>query len=157
MSSTCQGTSPFSVVLMCYGKQLHVHCVCCHMPLPLSSHALESYTALPYQDRLPRPSNPANRPAYQGSNPISDMWSLHALRMISKYFKRCALCSTDVCSECCMLRYTCRSIADPGDDEARSALHLASTYAGVGFGNAGCHLWYVILLCVLNCACLSHS
>lgn len=83
-------------------------------------HALESYTALPYYDRMPRPSNPASRPAYQGSNPISDIWSLHALRIISKYFKR--------------------SIADAEDDEARAAMHLASTYAGVGFGNAGCHL-----------------
>jgi len=28
-------------------------------------HALESYTALPYNQRSPRPINPHNRPAYQ--------------------------------------------------------------------------------------------
>ena len=33
-------------------------------------HALESYTALPYTQRTPRPTNPRDRPAYQGSNPI---------------------------------------------------------------------------------------
>lgn len=52
------------------------------------SHALESYTALPYNMRSPCPSNPINRPAYQGSNPISDVWAVHALRIVAKYLKR---------------------------------------------------------------------
>ncbi|XP_016045476.2 hydroxyacid-oxoacid transhydrogenase, mitochondrial isoform X3 [Erinaceus europaeus] len=50
-------------------------------------HALESYTALPYHMRTPCPSNPMIRPAYQGSNPISDIWAVHALRIVAKYLK----------------------------------------------------------------------
>src|SRR5438132_10719663 len=83
------------------------------------SHAIESYTALPFQ-RRPRPERPVLRPAYQGSNPISDVWSLEALRWVSKYLVR--------------------AVEDPDDDEARAKMQLAASYAGVGFGNAGVHL-----------------
>ena len=87
--------------------------------LDILSHAIESYTALPYSER-PLPVKPLLRPSYQGSNPISDVWSLQALRMVSQYLVR--------------------AVEDPGDDEARSAMLLAASYAGVGFGNAGVHL-----------------
>jgi hydroxyacid-oxoacid transhydrogenase len=83
------------------------------------SHAIESFTALPFH-RRPRPERPVLRPAYQGSNPISDVWSLEALRWVSKYFVR--------------------AVEDPEDDEARQKMQLAASYAGVGFGNAGVHL-----------------
>jgi hydroxyacid-oxoacid transhydrogenase len=87
--------------------------------LDVLSHAVESYTAIPYCER-PRPERPVLRPAYQGSNPISDVWALEALRMVAKYLPR--------------------AVADAGDDEARGAMLLAASYAGVGFGNAGVHL-----------------
>lgn len=87
--------------------------------LDVLSHALESYTALPYTAR-PKPERPALRPSYQGSNPISDVWALQALSMVS--------------------RFLVRAVEDPSDDEARAQMLLAASYAGVGFGNAGVHL-----------------
>ena len=87
--------------------------------LDILSHAVESFTAMPYTER-PRPERPELRPAYQGSNPISDVWSLQALRMVA--------------------RFLVRAVDDPSDDEARANMLLAASYAGVGFGNAGVHL-----------------
>ncbi len=87
--------------------------------LDVLSHALESYTALPYAGR-PRPARPLERPAYQGSNPVSDIWSLRALELVNAYILR--------------------AVTDPTDDEAREQMLLASAMAGIGFGNAGVHL-----------------
>ncbi len=87
--------------------------------LDILSHAVESFTALPYTSR-PRPASPALRPAYQGSNPISDIWALQALRMVAR----------------CLVP----SVEDPENGEARAEMILAASYAGVGFGNAGVHL-----------------
>jgi len=87
--------------------------------LDILSHAIESFTALPYTSR-PRPERPALRPAYQGANPTSDIWSLQALRMVA--------------------RSLVRAVEDPDDDGARADMILAASYAGVGFGNAGVHL-----------------
>jgi hydroxyacid-oxoacid transhydrogenase len=87
--------------------------------LDVLSHAVESYTAIPFQQRA-RPERPLLRPAYQGSNPISDLWSLEALRLVGIYLRR--------------------AVADPSDDEARANMLLAASYAGIGFGNAGVHL-----------------
>ncbi len=87
--------------------------------LDVLSHAIESYTALPY-GRRERPERPLMRPAYQGSNPISDVWSLEALRLVAEYLPR--------------------AVQDPGDGEARAQMLLAASYAGVGFGNSGVHL-----------------
>lgn len=52
-------------------------------------HSMESYTAIPYTQRT-RPSNPILRPAYQGSNPVADIFSLWALKTTVKYLPRIA-------------------------------------------------------------------
>ncbi|TFK75912.1 iron-containing alcohol dehydrogenase 1 [Pluteus cervinus] len=83
-------------------------------------HSLESYTAIPYTERTPRPANPILRPAYQGSNPVADIFSLWALQTTVKYLPRIA--------------------KNRDDHEARRQMLLASSFAGIGFGNAGVHL-----------------
>ncbi|MFQ5693180.1 MAG: hydroxyacid-oxoacid transhydrogenase, partial [Nitrospinota bacterium] len=55
--------------------------------LDVLTHAIESYTAIPFHSR-PRPESPVLRPTYQGSNPVSDIWSLQAMRMIARYLVR---------------------------------------------------------------------
>ena len=87
--------------------------------LDVLSHALESFTAIPFDSR-PKPDRPIQRPAYQGTNPISDIWSLRALEMVRDYLPR--------------------AYQDTTDDEARGNMLLASAIAGIGFGNAGVHL-----------------
>jgi len=87
--------------------------------LDVLSHAIESLTALPYSAR-PAPDGPGARPAYQGSNPISDLWSVQAIRMVAANIVRA--CGPDA------------------DDETRGQMLLAAAFAGIGFGNAGVHL-----------------
>lgn len=87
--------------------------------LDVLSHALESLTALPYTQR-PAPDHPRLRPAYQGANPVSDIWAGRAIEMCAQFLVR--------------------AVHDPEDDEARSQMLLAAAIAGIGFGNAGVHL-----------------
>lgn len=84
--------------------------------LDVFSHALESLTALPFEQRE-APESPRTRPAYQGANPISGVWAAKAAEIGS--------------------RYVVRAMEDPDDLEARTHMILASTMAGVGFGSAG--------------------
>ena len=83
------------------------------------SHAIESLTAVPYT-RYEQPELPSQRPAYQGSNPISDVWALQSLRLARRFFAR--------------------AVGDADDLEARGSMLLAASFAGLGFGNAGVHL-----------------
>lgn len=85
--------------------------------LDVLSHAIESFTALPYT-RRPAPADPAQRPAYQGSNPMSDIWAARAIEMVAANL----------------------AAAMTGDAESQAQMLLAATFAGIGFGNAGCHL-----------------
>lgn len=87
--------------------------------LDVLSHALESYTAIPFNQR-PHPEHPRARPAYQGANPISDIWAIRALELVAEFLPR--------------------AFKDPSDDEARWQMMLAAAMAGMGFGNAGVHL-----------------
>ena len=85
--------------------------------LDVVCHAAESYLARPY-DRRPRPATPDERPPYQGANPVADVWSAKALEYGGRFLRR----------------------AVAGDAEARGAMMLAATMAGVGFGSAGVHI-----------------
>lgn len=87
--------------------------------LDVLSHAIESYTALPFDRRAAAPE-PHLRPSYQGSNPVSDIWAERAMRMMAANIDR--------------------AVYTPEDDEARGQMLLASAFAGIGFGNAGVHL-----------------
>ena len=87
--------------------------------LDVLTHASESFTIKPYHHR-PRPESPAVRPAYIGSNPISDIWSEKAVEWVGQYLRR--------------------AYFDGNDLEARFYMSMASTFAGVGYGNAGVHI-----------------
>jgi alcohol dehydrogenase class IV len=83
------------------------------------AHALESFTAKPYTQRL-RPAGPSARPLSQGANPYSDLACVEALRLLG-------LNLVD-------------AVGDAHDDAARGAVMYAATLAGIGFGNAGVHV-----------------
>jgi len=83
------------------------------------AHALESFTAIPYS-KCQAPESPGLRPAYQGSNPLSDIWATKAIEMAGNNI--------------------IRVVEDPTDMEARSRMIMAATFAGIGFANAGTHL-----------------
>ena len=85
--------------------------------LDVVCHAAESFLSVPYTDR-PRPATPADRPPYQGANPVADVWSARAIGFGGEFLRR------DV----------------RGDVEARGRMMLAATMAGVGFGSAGVHI-----------------
>ena len=87
--------------------------------LDVVCHAAESFLSRPYTTR-DRPASPDDRPPYQGSNPIADVWSAKALEFGGKYLRR--------------------AVADSDDLEARGFMMLGATMAGVGFGSAGVHI-----------------
>jgi alcohol dehydrogenase class IV len=81
-------------------------------------HALESYTARPYTAAARK--TPEQRVPYCGSNPISDMWAERSMGLMSTSFRQ--------------------AVRQGDDGEARGAMALAATFAGLGFGNAGVHI-----------------
>lgn len=87
--------------------------------LDVVCHAAESFLSVPYTGR-PRPTTPADRPPYQGSNPVADVWSARAIELGGRYLRH--------------------AVCHPQDVEARGFMMLAATMAGVGFGSAGVHI-----------------
>ena len=100
--------------------------------LDVVCHAIESYTARPFTSR--DASAPAERPSYQGANPVADVWSARAIELGHQYLRRC--------------------VRDPDDLEARSQMMLAATTMGIGFGNAGVHVPHA---CAYPIASLKHA
>lgn len=88
------------------------------------SHALESYTAIPHTSRATTARTPAERfamrPMSQGSNPWADHGCLSALSLLGG-----ALVP---------------AFRDPSNLAAKDSLMMASTLAGIAFGNVGVHL-----------------
>ena len=81
-------------------------------------HALESYTARWYADFPAK--RPGERVPYCGANPIADLWSEHAMSLLSGSFRT--------------------AVHDGDDRPAREQMAMAATFAGLGFGNAGVHV-----------------
>jgi hydroxyacid-oxoacid transhydrogenase len=81
-------------------------------------HALEAYTARRFTAYRRKPADA--RAAYCGANPVSDAFCERALRIVAGSLRRAVLVGDDL--------------------EARTAMALAATFAGMGFGNAGVHL-----------------
>jgi alcohol dehydrogenase class IV len=87
--------------------------------LDVFTHAAESFTIKPYNMR-PKPANPSQRGAYIGANPISDLWSEKAIEWAGQYLRRACYNGNDL--------------------EARTYMAMGSTFAGIGYGNAGVHI-----------------
>mgnify|MGYP000617967498 CR=1 FL=1 len=82
------------------------------------SHACESMTARPYTHR-PAPESSQKRPLSQGANPYSDVACLESIKLVGSHIVRAVNAPTE---------------------EDFDALMFAGMLAGIGFGNAGCHL-----------------
>ena len=86
--------------------------------LDILCHALESYTARPFESYEHKTAD--QRVPYCGSNPIADMWSEKALSLMASSFRT--------------------AVHDGGNLAARTEVAMAATFAGLGFGNAGVHI-----------------
>jgi len=86
--------------------------------LDILCHALESYTARPFESYEHKQAD--ERVPYCGANPIADMWSEKALSLMASSFRK--------------------AVRDGDDLVARTEVAMAATFAGLGFGNAGVHI-----------------
>ena len=101
--------------------------------LDVLCHAIESFISKPYNHRE-KPNSPDERPPYQGSNPVSDIWSIKAIEYCGKFLSR--------------------AVQNKKDIEARGYMMLSATLAGIGFGTAGVHIPHA---CAYPIAGLKHT
>jgi hydroxyacid-oxoacid transhydrogenase len=101
--------------------------------LDVVCHAAESFISRPY-DARPKPESPDDRPPYHGANPVADMWSAKALEYGGEYLRR--------------------AVENGEDVEARGAMMLGASLAGIGFGSAGVHIPHA---CAYPIAGLKHE
>lgn len=78
------------------------------------THAIEAFTAV---DNEVFPLPPGERSIYQGRNPMTDLLAERAIRLIGSNLRRV--------------------VQDGGDLDAREAMALAATLAGMAFSNSG--------------------
>ncbi len=83
------------------------------------SHAVESLTARPFS-RRPAPEDSTKRPLGQGANPYSDIACENAIRLIGANLVA--------------------AVNHKDNTAQHEPLMFAGMLAGIGFGNAGCHL-----------------
>ena len=81
-------------------------------------HALEAYTVSAYDTRPHLPLG--QRPPYQGANPFSDPLCERAIELVGGHLRT--------------------AVSSGNDVEARTAMALASTIAGIAFSGAGVHI-----------------
>lgn len=94
------------------------------------SHACESYTARPYTQR-DFPADSSKRPLSQGANPYSDIACINAIRIMGEHLVP--------------------TVLEKDYEEGFENLMFAGMLAGIGFGNAGCHLPHGMSYAVSGC------
>lgn len=83
------------------------------------THAIESYTAVPF-DARPAFPGAAARGSFCGANPISDAWCEVAMRTVGRHLRT--------------------AVHNGSSLRARYEMAFASAVTGMGFGNAGTHI-----------------
>jgi alcohol dehydrogenase len=78
------------------------------------THAIESYTAISHNDRLP---STLDQVGFVGKNPLSDTLAVEAIRLLGRYLPAV--------------------LVDGSDQEARDKVALAAMLAGLAFSSAG--------------------
>ncbi|MCX7699274.1 MAG: iron-containing alcohol dehydrogenase, partial [Gemmataceae bacterium] len=98
------------------------------------THAIEAYTAV---DNADFPLPPGERSAYQGKNPMGDLFAEQAIALCGKYLRRV--------------------VADGGDLEAREGMALAATLGGLAFSNVGVALVHALEYAIGGVVPVSHG